>query len=274
MPLLVGEVRSTTRCPTAPVPVEKTTCAKSSPAPSGRRSRRRRRGARPAPPARYEARSRSCTPRLTRTPHPQGRVGPIRRSSMPVTSPGRTRPASARTTGLKRSEWPTKRCARRRAAAAAARASADGAADRLLDEDVPPGAERARDDVGVRVDRRRDDHDLGGRDGRRLGREPRDACRRGRVGGDVVHAGHVEAALEPAHHAHVAEAHRTEADHGHPVPSNRACPRAQGPLQCHARRPTARRKRTAPLAADAERERVRRLRDAVARREVPRPDLA
>ena len=87
---------------------------------------------------------------------------------MASTASSRTSLASVRTTGLKRSECPTKsRAPPARGGARRVRASPADGAHRLLDEDVPARREPARDDARVRIDRRGHDDDLGA--GERLG---------------------------------------------------------------------------------------------------------
>ena len=192
------------------------------------RPRRRRReadraaAASASPPPRYAARSKSCTPRLTRTPLAHGLDGPTRRRSMARTVSSRTSLARARTTGLKRSECPTKRRAPNRAAALAVRASSGRwrtpASRRtraaLRARPVPTMA--ACDSMGVATM-----SDL--RAARRLGLAPeaRGSSGRRRVGARVVGAHDLEPPRKVPEHPRVALPHRAQADQGHLVTSRR-----------------------------------------------------
>ncbi len=92
---------------------------------------------------------------------------------------------------------------------------------RLLDEDVPPCSEAARDDRRVRVDGRGDDDDLTPAERLGFAAEPEGALgRRGRMPG-VERADDFEAALQGPEHSRMALPHRAQADEGHLVTSRR-----------------------------------------------------
>ena len=174
-----------------------------------------------SPPPRYAARSKSCTPRLTRTPLAHGFDGPTRRRSMATTVSSRMSLASVRTTGLNRSECPTKSRAPGRAAALAARASPADAHTGFSTNTCRPAASpratiAACDSIGVATMTTSARLSASASLPRRAIPSGVAARRPGVVGADDL-----EAVRERPEHPGVALPHRAEADEGHLVTSRR-----------------------------------------------------
>ena len=104
----------------------------------------------------------------------------------------------------------------------------------LLHEHVPACREGARDDAGVRLDRRGHDDDFGPRQRFGLTTKTFDPPRCRRISSEVVCADRVEAGRELSKDPRVSLPHRAEADDGHPVASRRPSTHASG-LTCHVR---------------------------------------
>ena len=186
---------------------------------------RRDRCARRAPEAwlaapRYAARSRSWTAEVQQ----HAAVGRPRGTDAQEIdcrrrAPASTSRASARTTGLNRSEWPTNRRAAPRAAAAIASASLARAQSGFSTRTWRPAASARATVAAWACVGGGDDDDVGARDGLGFAAQRGYAVRRQSGCARVVGSHELETIAQLGEHAYVTPAHRSQAHHGRRVSS-------------------------------------------------------